>query len=168
MDRDGTRRFPLVFDLSEKKKKKVTTYFDVRHHGDSKFSTRGQWKGYLNCPPTFFFFHSSLDSLLVVSSSHTPKHQTNISFFTFIKRKMLFFRTISLVATLAFATLSSAVPVEGAGLVVSGDVFARDVSELAPPLKRNEALSLSAVYDNYNEIFTSISIDISQYIILLP
>jgi hypothetical protein len=49
---------------------------------------------------------------------------------------MLFFRTISLVAALAFATLSSAVPVEGAGLALSGDVIARDVSELALPVKR--------------------------------
>jgi len=65
---------------------------------------------------------------------------------------MLFFRTISLVAALAFATLSSAAPVEGAGLVGSGDVFARDVSEVALPVKRGGSIT-----DSYNTCHQSVS-----------
>ena len=79
---------------------------------------------------------------------------------------MLFFRTISLVATLAFATLSSAVPIEGAGLVPSGDVFARDVSELALPLKRGGP-SITDLYDTCHRNVLDIIVDIGQYIILL-
>ena len=75
---------------------------------------------------------------------------------------MLFFRTISLVAALAFTTFTSAVPVEGAGLVSSGDVFARDVSELAPPLKRGG--SLSGLYDTCHNNVVEIIADIRQYI----
>jgi len=75
---------------------------------------------------------------------------------------MFFFRTISLVAALAFATLSSAVPVEGAGLVASGDVFARDVSELALPLKRGQAVSdlYNTCHGNVVEIIANIQIAI--------
>lgn len=79
---------------------------------------------------------------------------------------MLFFRTISLVAALAFATLTSAVPVEGAGLV-SGEVFARDAAELSLPVKRGGG----SIYDLYNTCHgnvVNIIVEISQYIILLP
>jgi len=62
---------------------------------------------------------------------------------------MLFFRTISLVAALAFATLSSAVPVGSADLALSGDVFARDVSELALPVKRGD--DIPGLYDTCHQ-----------------
>ena len=76
---------------------------------------------------------------------------------------MLFFRTISLVAALAFATLSFAVPFEGS-LVGSGDVLARDV---ALPVKRGGS-SITSIYDNCHQSVLEIIVDISQYIILLP
>jgi len=79
---------------------------------------------------------------------------------------MLFFRTISLVAALAFATLSSAVPFDGAGLVTSGDVFARDVSELTFPVKRGG--SFPQLYSDCRQNVLVIIVDISQYYILLP
>jgi hypothetical protein len=79
---------------------------------------------------------------------------------------MLFFRTISLVAALAFATLSSAVPIEGAGLVNSGDVFARDASALALPVKRGG--SVPDLYNTCHQSVLEIIVDISQYIIFLP
>ena len=78
---------------------------------------------------------------------------------------MLFFRTISLVAALAFATLSSAVPVEGAGLALSGDVFARDVSELALPVKRGS--DIPGLYDTCHQNVEGIIVKIRQYNILL-
>jgi len=74
---------------------------------------------------------------------------------------MLFFRTISLVAALAFATLSSAVPVaEGAGLALSGDVFARDVSELALPVKRGGGIPdlFDTCHKNVEEIIVKIEV----------
>ena len=77
---------------------------------------------------------------------------------------MLFFRTISLVAALAFATLSSAVPVEGAALALSGDVFARDVSELALPVKRGG--DVPGLYDSCHQNIEEIIVKIRQYHIL--
>jgi len=75
---------------------------------------------------------------------------------------MLFFRTISLVAALAFATLSSAAPVEG-GLVSSGEVFARDASELSLPLKRGGG-NINDLYDtchsNVETIIVEINVDL--------
>lgn len=78
---------------------------------------------------------------------------------------MLFFRTISLVAALAFATLSSAVPVEGAGLIPSSDVLARDVSELALPVKRGGGIP--DLYNTCHQNVQDIIVKIGQYIILL-
>ena len=80
---------------------------------------------------------------------------------------MLFFRTISLVAALAFASLSSAVPVDGAGLALSGDVFARDidVSELALPVKRGGGIP--DLYDTCHKNVEEIIVKIGQYIVLL-
>ena len=78
---------------------------------------------------------------------------------------MLFFRTFSLVAALAFATLSSAVPIEGAGLVSSGDVFARDVTDLALPVKRGG--SIPDLYNTCHSNVQGIIVNIGQYIILL-
>ena len=78
---------------------------------------------------------------------------------------MLFFRTISLVAALAFATLSSAVPVEGAGLALSGDVFVRDTSELALPVKRGAGIP--DLYNTCHQNVQGIIVKIRQYIILL-
>lgn len=74
---------------------------------------------------------------------------------------MLFFRTISLVAALAFATLTSAVPVEAAGLA-SAEVFARDASGLSFPAKRST--TLSGAIGNCASNVQSIVIQISQYI----
>ena len=139
--------------------KLVTAYFDVRHYGDSEnWSYSRRMEGYLNCPVTFFF--SSLDNLSRFLLSYTRLQ------FTFLPKKMLFFRTISLVAALAFATLSSAVPVEGAALVSSGDVFARDASELALPVKRGND-DISDLYDTCHKNVEDIIIKISQYIFLL-
>jgi hypothetical protein len=78
---------------------------------------------------------------------------------------MLFFRTISLVAALAFATLSFAVPVEGAGLALSGDVFARDVSELALPVKRGGGVP--NLYNSCHQNVQEIIVKIGGHIILL-
>jgi len=73
---------------------------------------------------------------------------------------MLFFRFFSLFAALAFATLSSAIPIEGAGLVPVGDVFARDVTELALPVKRGGSVSeyYKTCHDNIAEIIVNIQI----------
>lgn len=78
---------------------------------------------------------------------------------------MLFFRTFSLVAALAFVTLSSAIPVEGAGLVPVGDVFARDVTEISLPVKRGG--SLPDLYNTCHSNVQGIVAKIGQYIILL-
>ena len=78
---------------------------------------------------------------------------------------MLFFRTISLVAALAFATLSSAVPVEGAGLVPSGNVFARDVTELSLPVKRGGGSSIPDLYDSCHQNIQGIIANIGQFVI---
>ena len=82
---------------------------------------------------------------------------------------MLFFRTISLVAALAFVTLSSAGPVDGDGLALSGDVFARDIdlSELALPVKRDGNVTVSFLYNNCKQNVQDIIVRIRQYIVLL-
>lgn len=73
---------------------------------------------------------------------------------------MLFFRSLYLVAALAFATVTSAVPVEGAALAVSGDVFARDVTELALPVKRGA--SVPELYNTCHSNVQGVIVKISQ------
>lgn len=70
---------------------------------------------------------------------------------------MLFIRTISVVAALAFATLSSAAPVDGAGLVARGEVSARDVAELDFSVKRDPATINEVVENGLNNIEKLIS-----------